>query len=64
VPDEFLIGRDYYVDADGRYVFTEAYLRARGTCCGNACRHCPYGHANVPEPGRGSANESARPARE
>ena len=36
-------GRDYYVDPDGLYVFTAAYLLARGTCCRSGCRHCPYG---------------------
>lgn len=41
-------GEDYYVDAQGRYVFTATYLLKRGDCCGNACRHCPYGHRNVP----------------
>lgn len=41
-------GEDFYVDAMGRYVFTAAYLLKRGACCGNACRHCPYGHRNVP----------------
>ena len=48
MPDELIIGRDYTVDPDGRYVFTESYLRARGTCCGSGCRNCPYGHVNVP----------------
>jgi hypothetical protein len=32
----------------GLWVMTEASLRARGTCCGSRCRHCPYGHENVP----------------
>lgn len=36
----------YYME-DGFMVFTEAYHRARGRCCGNACRHCPYEHINV-----------------
>ena len=40
--------RDTYVDPDTGYsVFTQAYLRRR-PCCGNGCRHCPWGHANVP----------------
>ena len=26
----------------GWYVFTAATLAARGRCCGNGCRHCPY----------------------
>lgn len=35
----------YYVQ-QGRYVFTELYHIQRGSCCGNGCRHCPYGHVN------------------
>ena len=35
-------GEDYYLDANGLMVFTEAYHRKRGTCCGSGCRHCPY----------------------
>ena len=38
---------DFYME--GPYmVFTEAYHLKRGYCCGSGCRHCPYGHANVP----------------
>ena len=29
-------------------VFTEYAHLKRGTCCGNACRHCPYGWEGVP----------------
>ena len=35
-------GVDYYVE-DGRWVFTEKFLRDRGRCCESGCRHCPYG---------------------
>ena len=42
-PPPLVEGRDYYVDPDGLYVFTAAYLLARGTCCRSGCRHCPYG---------------------
>lgn len=35
-------GRDYYVDEAGRLVFTAQYHLARGYCCDNGCRHCPY----------------------
>jgi len=36
-------GDDGYVDpATGLFVFTAAYHVARGSCCGNICRHCPY----------------------
>ncbi len=32
-----------YIDpVSGLYVMTSLYLRNRGFCCGNACRHCPY----------------------
>ncbi|HWS98345.1 MAG TPA: DUF5522 domain-containing protein [Candidatus Methylomirabilis sp.] len=24
-------------------MFAEYYLRERGYCCTNGCRHCPYG---------------------
>jgi hypothetical protein len=33
----------YYMDKNGLLVFTEKYLLERGFCCGNGCRHCPYG---------------------
>ena len=37
-----------YVDPTTGYrVFTEDALLRRGRCCGNGCRHCPYGHCNV-----------------
>lgn len=38
-------GIDYYIDEQGRYVFTAKYLRERGHCCKNGCRHCPYNDA-------------------
>lgn len=37
-----LAAGDFYLDRLGRVVFTERYLRRRGYCCGNGCRHCPY----------------------
>ena len=41
-------GKSTYNDpATGYTVFTEAAHRQRGKCCGNKCRHCPYGHYNV-----------------
>jgi hypothetical protein len=36
----------YYME-NGFMVFTETYHNARGRCCGNACRHCPFEHVNV-----------------
>ncbi|HHB79251.1 MAG TPA: hypothetical protein ENK85_08465 [Saprospiraceae bacterium] len=35
-------GEDYYLDEQGRKVFTAAYLLKRGKCCGNDCLNCPY----------------------
>lgn len=32
-----------YIDPDsGLFVMTSFYLRERGYCCGNGCRHCPF----------------------
>ena len=37
-------GEPGYTDpSTGLFVFTAAYLTARGTCCDSGCRHCPYG---------------------
>jgi len=33
---------DYYIDKDGKIVFTKDYLLKRGYCCNNNCKHCPY----------------------
>jgi cob(I)alamin adenosyltransferase len=41
-------GLTKYVDPPtGFTVFTELIHLKRGTCCGNQCRHCPYGWENV-----------------
>ena len=34
-------GEDYYFEG-GLMVLTELFLRRRGYCCNNGCRHCPY----------------------
>jgi hypothetical protein len=47
---------DYYIDKNGLLVFTEKYLLARGFCCGNGCRHCPY-HKNTPPTGEVSMQQ-------
>jgi len=49
--NELVENIDYYYD-NGYIVFTAEYLSARGYCCGNGCRHCPYDYINVPEPER------------
>jgi len=39
---------DTYVDPISGYdVFTAHHLKTR-ECCGSSCRHCPWGHRNVP----------------
>lgn len=46
------MGADTYKDpGTGYQVFTEYALLKKGDCCGNACRHCPYGHIKVNKPG-------------
>lgn len=40
--DNLVEGVDYYLSPDGYRVMTEAYLKRRGYCCANGCRHCPY----------------------
>lgn len=41
-------GRSTYIDpATGYQVLTSDALQKQGKCCGNSCRHCPYGHINV-----------------
>ena len=54
-------GRDYYIESDGRYVFTAAYLLARGTCCGSGCRHCPYGFVRDHQGADDSPEDGATP---
>ncbi len=36
---------EYYIET-ARMVFTEAYHRRRGYCCGSGCRHCPFERPN------------------
>lgn len=41
-------GESFYQDAEtGLMCLTEVAHLQRGTCCGNRCRHCPYGWQNV-----------------
>lgn len=35
-------GEDFYTEG-AALVFTARYHLRRGHCCGNGCRHCPYG---------------------
>lgn len=46
---------DFYME--GPYmVFTAAYHRKRGYCCGSGCRHCPYGETGELVPGKGEVS--------
>ena len=45
--------REYCICA-GYQVATVSQLLYNADCCGNACRHCPYNHANVNKPVRKS----------
>jgi len=51
-----------YIDpSTGFTVFTELSHLKRGKCCGNQCRHCPYGWSNVKnERGEFVTDSSAR----
>ena len=41
-------GQNTYIDPSSGYqVLTSVALLSQGKCCGNSCRHCPYGHINV-----------------
>lgn len=40
-PQRLAEGVDFYFD-EGLMVLTEAFLKKRGYCCENGCRHCPY----------------------
>jgi len=56
-----LKGKDTYIDpASGYSVFTQLYLKRR-PCCGNGCRHCPYGHKNVPKQ-KNASNSTSTPS--
>lgn len=44
-PLNLKLDRDYYIE-NGCIVFTELFLKKRGYCCENNCRHCPYGFVN------------------
>jgi iron complex transport system substrate-binding protein len=51
-------GLSHYADpTTGFQVFTADYLRAKGPCCGNDCRHCPYrGDSKSPRSARDSGH--------
>lgn len=50
--NQLVEGEDFYYNEAGYIVLTEKYHLAKGSCCGNGCKHCPYHYKNVPEPKR------------
>lgn len=44
-------GLDFYREG-GLMVLTAWFHLKRGYCCGSGCRHCAYGHVNVPDSGQ------------
>jgi ATP-binding cassette subfamily B (MDR/TAP) protein 1 len=49
--------RSYRDPKTGYSVFTALAHEARGACCGFGCRHCPYGHSEVPAHRRGKPRD-------
>jgi hypothetical protein len=41
IPKPLVENEDYYME-NKLFVLTEKFLRERGFCCQNGCRHCPY----------------------
>lgn len=39
--ESFVENVDYYFE-NGLMILTENFLKKRGYCCRNNCRHCPY----------------------
>jgi Family of unknown function (DUF5522) len=46
--EKFTEGADFYFE-NGLMVLTAHFLKKRGYCCGNDCRHCPYPKADKRE---------------
>ncbi|CUI15238.1 cobalamin adenosyltransferase, putative [Bodo saltans] len=58
-------GEETYTDPkSGLTVFTRVAHINKGRCCGCKCRHCPYGHANVPASKRDVAKTEVKPSTE
>ncbi|QEL18072.1 DUF5522 domain-containing protein [Limnoglobus roseus] len=56
-PRPLVENRDYYLE-NGKWVFTALFLRERGYCCENRCRHCPYGFPQKASDGDAKGVES------
>lgn len=44
-PEKLVENVDYYFE-NGLMVLTSYFLKRRGYCCENNCRHCPYSGEN------------------
>ena len=49
---DLIEGEDFYYNEQGYMVLTAKFHLAKGICCGNGCKHCPYAYVNVAEPRR------------
>jgi hypothetical protein len=58
---QLIEGVDFYYNEQGYIVLTEKYHLAKGFCCGNGCKHCPYNYENVPEPKRTELRKKSEP---
>ena len=57
---QWIEGEQYYYNEQGLIVLTEKFHRARGYCCGNGCKHCPFDYVSVPEPKRSALLEEKK----
>jgi hypothetical protein len=57
-------GEDFYYNAQGLMVLTEAYHRRRGYCCKSGCLHCPYGFRKESDKGPSIASSSEQHAQQ
>jgi hypothetical protein len=57
-------GEDFYYNAQGLMVLTEAYHRRRGYCCKSGCLHCPYGFRKEGDSSTSKASSSEQHAQQ
>ena len=57
ISPKFVEGLDYYFE-NGLMVLTAHFLKKRGYCCGNICRHCPYSNEEKLNHKRNISNSS------
>lgn len=57
VPPKLLEDIDYYFE-NGLMVLTARFLKNRGYCCDNGCRHCPYKSESGADHNKKTSNSS------